>query len=84
MLKSVMEIGTCSKNPIIPEIRDSIITVKDVKVFILRKEIPEAFPQQAQLSPPQLQQPQLHPPQLQFEQSVHSSQQPWQQSSQQF
>lgn len=37
-----MEIGTSPKNPIIPEIRDSIITVNDVKVLILRIENPEA------------------------------------------
>ena len=50
MLKNVIEIGTCSKIPTIPETRDNIIMVNDVRVFILRIEIPDAFPQQVQLS----------------------------------
>ncbi|WP_162306727.1 hypothetical protein DSAG12_04295 [Promethearchaeum syntrophicum] len=57
MLKNVMEIGTCSKIPIIPEISESIITVTDVKVLILRIGIPDAFPQQLQLSQQLSQQP---------------------------
>ena len=44
MLKNVMEIGTCSKIPIIPETRDNIIIVNDVRVFILKIEIPDALP----------------------------------------
>ncbi len=34
-----MEIGTCSKIPIIPEARDNIIIVKDVKVLILKATV---------------------------------------------
>ena len=47
-----MEIGTSPRNPIIPEIRDSIITVNDVKVLILRPG-DKVSPQQSQ--PPQQQ-----------------------------
>ena len=57
MLKNVIEIGTFSKIPIIPETRDSIITVKDVRVLILRIGTPEALPQQVQLSQTLSQQP---------------------------
>ncbi|MBA7550481.1 hypothetical protein ES705_42997 [subsurface metagenome] len=59
MLKNVMEIGTCSKIPIIPETRDNIITVNDVSVFILRIGIPEVVPQQfhCEQSQNELQQP---------------------------
>jgi len=64
MLKNVMEIGTVSKIPIIPETRDNIITVNDVRVLILRIGIPEAYPgqlsQQPRLSQQLLQQ---HSPQ---------------------
>ncbi|MCK4501071.1 hypothetical protein KAU11_11285, partial [Candidatus Babeliales bacterium] len=60
-LKFVMKIGNSPKNPIIPDIKDNIITVSDVKVLILRKETPEAFPQQVQHS--------------QHSQQVHASQQ---------
>ena len=48
-LKIVIEMGTSPKNPIMPEIRDSIITVNDVKVLILRPyAIILVFPQQPQ------------------------------------
>ena len=47
-LKIVIEIGTSPKNPIIPEIRDSIITVNDVKVLILTPTKTEVVPQQPQ------------------------------------
>ena len=52
-LKIVMEIGTSPKNPIIPETRDNIITVNDVKVLIFRPDNTIGPPQQSQ--PPQQQ-----------------------------
>jgi len=68
MLKNVMEIGTVSKIPIIPETRDNIITVNDVRLLILRIGIPEAYPghMSQQLSPQQVSQQPLQ---------QHSSQQ---------
>ena len=86
MLKNVIEIGTCSNIPTIPETRESIIIVNDVKVFILRIEIPEALPTvllqqfphiELQVASPQSGAQQLSPQLLQ-----QSSQQLWQQLSQ--
>ena len=54
MLKIVMEIGTSPKTPTIPEIRDNIITVNDVKVLILR-------PAKTVVEPPQQLQPSQQP-----------------------
>ena len=52
-LKIVMKIGTSPKNPIIPEIKDNIITVSDVKVLIFRPENNTADPPQQPQSPQQ-------------------------------
>ena len=74
ILKNVIEIGTCSKIPTIPETSDSIIIEKDVMVFIFRIEIPEAlptvflqqFPQRvSQVASPQRLEQQLSPQLLQ-------------------